>query len=127
MSDSNGTRVSLDLIEALERTHAIDRADRYQRSERGFNTAMRVSSDRPSKLVRLSDGSTPGMFVAFQRVRSDAMTYSQRVAAAQALPNRKVRSQSVWNDIGSTFEEEKRRSRTPDIRHLSISQALGLA
>ncbi len=127
MSTQGGRGVSLETIQAIESAHAIDRAERYSRSERGFNDAMRVRSDAPSPTVRLKDGSRPGMFVAFQRVRSGRITYKQRVAGATPLAQRKTKPMSVYADIGSTFEQEKRRSRTPDIRGISIAQALGLA
>lgn len=124
MSDATSTRVSIGLINTLERVAEINRTERNVRSERGFATTMRVASDRPSKLVRLADGSMPGMSVGWQRVHADALTYKQRVAKATPLRQREVKPESVWKDIGSTFEAKKFRSRTPDIRHLSIREAL---
>ncbi len=130
MDAKASTRVSkltVSGIRALEHVAAINRTERNARSERGFNTAMRVNSDRPSKLVRLSDGSMPGITVAFQRIHADALTYAQRCSAAQELKRREGPRESVWSDIGSTFAPPKPETPVDKLaRGASVREALGL-
>lgn len=126
---------SFDSIDAFVDTRRIDRAERYQRSDRGFNDGgMRVASDRPSRVELW----TPGAYVSWQKVRngavSSARAYATRMAALVPLKYRKYGPESHWKDRGSTFRPIRRQGSAATrrtgttariARHVQTNAALG--
>ena len=74
----------LEDVRVSEHRNAIDRAERSLRSQRGFNSAMAVHSDRPSKTALWSEG----MHVPPRVVSAGALPYARAVAAAVPLKPR---------------------------------------
>lgn len=89
--------MTMDRLNGILTARDIDRSAKYQHSDRGFNVAMRVSSDRPSRVKRW----TAGMHVSPQRVHVDGLTYSQRTEASKPLPKRKYYPETVYR-VGRT-------------------------
>jgi hypothetical protein len=85
-----------DRLNALIAAKQIDRSNKYLKSERGFNTSMRVSSDRPSQVKRWSEGMTVG----FQRTTYGAETSAKayRHATAASEWHRRKREQELLAD-----------------------------
>lgn len=84
--------MTMDRLNGILVARDIDRSAKYQHSERGFNSAMRVASDRPSRVELW----TAGMRVSPQRVHTDGLSYSQRTEAAKPLPQRKYYPETVY-------------------------------
>jgi hypothetical protein len=100
--------MTLGQLEFLFDKKRIDRSAQYQHSERGFNESMRVASDRPSRIEQWS----AGMYVSFQRVQTDGLTYSQRVASTLPLPKPRA-SFCVFTGVGLVEITVKRKPRAP--------------
>ena len=102
--------MTFEKLDAVAYSRAVDRANRYRESDRGFNTTqVRVRSDgrRTSKLW------DHGTAVAFQRTTYGAETslkaYRHRVNDNTPLKFRKHGYESHYRDIGSTFRPIRKR------------------
>ena len=101
-------RMSINALDAMVHNAQVDRANTYEHSERGFNTAMRVNSNRPSRLpsTRSNYKFPNGMTVTWERVHASPLSYKQRMADAQPLRERKRTPEVVFTYGVSTFEAQ---------------------
>jgi hypothetical protein len=113
-STTVGTRnagvMTFEKLDAIGYSRAVDRANRYRQSDRGFNTSqVRVHSDG-RRTVRLWDH---GTMVSFQRTTYGAETslkaYRHRVVDSTPLKYRKYGYESHYRDCGSTFRPMRRK------------------
>jgi hypothetical protein len=113
-----------DRLNALIAAKQIDKSNKYLKSERGFNTSMRVSSDRPSQVKRW----TEGMTVGFQRTTYGAETSAKgyRHAVAANEWHRRKREQELLADAkrrGEIVTSTKSKAfKVPDYQ--SVEEAL---
>jgi hypothetical protein len=109
-----GTRnpgvLTFETLDALGHSKRIDKSNRYQHSDRGFNTThVRVKSDGRRTVHLWDEGTT----VAWQRTTYGAETslkgYQKRVRDAVRLQRRKHGPESHFYDVGSTFRPMRRK------------------
>lgn len=116
-----GTRnpgvLTFETLDALGHSKRIDRSNRYQHSDRGFNTTqVRVRSDG-RRTIHLWD---EGTMVAWQRTtygaKSSLTGYQKRFRDAVPLQRRKHAPESHFRDIGSTFRPMRRKRKDKPAR-----------
>jgi len=116
---------SMDALNGFVAARQIDRADGYVHSQRGFNTSMRVSSDRPSRVKLWSAGTSVG----FQRTTFGAETpekaYQRKYREANETHKRRV-PECVWTDIGSTMRDGRMTSLRAEQRRIYANAMRGV-